>query len=151
MEQIKKRKLRIEVLLTLVVLSGLVWFIKFGSVEEAPMPSVRQTEVATIAEPRPKIVDGPKPESFETFLVPGFKEIYRDMRCADILYTTLIFPAGSDYRYSPRTAVYNTATSCEKGKTIDIFIREAELNIPDGKYYLIVADQGAEGTWYNAR
>jgi hypothetical protein len=150
MEQIQKRKLRIEILLALVVISGLFWFMKFGSPESSDSP-VKQEEVVAVVQPRPAIIEGPKPSSFESFSVPGFEEVYRMVRCEDILYTVLIFSTDVDYRKDPRAAVYNSANPCTKGEQVEIFIREPLPAVQPGKYYMVVADQGASGGWYNPR
>lgn len=71
--------------------------------------------------------------------------------CADDFYAVLIFSQGDDYRHRSSAAKYNKAFPCQINEEIKHEINLAELNLPPGKYYYFVADQGKEGGWYNPR
>lgn len=71
--------------------------------------------------------------------------------CRDAYYAVIIYPISVDYRDNPAGARYNTAKPCKKGTTFNEQIDLTALNLADGKYYYIVADQGNEGIWYNPR
>lgn len=158
MKQIQERKKRIQVLLILIVVLGLFWLGSFGGTKPGKYldnemdvsPVVGTTDSFTGSSTSRIIIAGPKPESFDTFQVPEVKSVKRVMTCADQLYAVAVFPKGSDYRTAPRLAVYNSAESCEKGREVSVAFDTARISVP-GEYYLIVADQGASGLWYNPR
>lgn len=146
MGQIQERKKRVEILLVLVVIAGLLWSAKFSPDNTVPAPNVNLTSAA----PKPALIEGPAPSVFERFNLPSKKVIERLITCADLYYTFAIFPAGVDYRRSPNTAVYNTATPCVKGERLNASLALERVSAPAGEYYFILADQG-EGVWYNPR
>jgi len=71
--------------------------------------------------------------------------------CTDVYYTTLIFSVNDDYTKNPSSARYNQAEICPKSKSFDKLIDLSKLNLPEGKYYFFVADQGTNKPWYNPR
>lgn len=145
---------RILILLVLLFLSIVFWFSKFGGVQVDQPSVISDGELPvpqSVAYPTPLIIAGPEPSTFEVFLLPDRRDLVRQITCADALYTVLVFPAGVDYRYAPRTAVYNSANTCERTGRVEVRLNLATLTVPAGDYYMIVADQGAAGTWYNPR
>lgn len=82
--------------------------------------------------------------------------------CSDKYYTILIYGEGVDYRIDPSSAKFNQAFECPKnpeevasqlygaGKKFK-FIADQNTGLQEGKYYIIFADQGEEGNWYNPR
>ena len=70
--------------------------------------------------------------------------------CAGGYYAVVIFPAGADYRSDPSRAVVNRASACTPREAFSSVISSTTLpSMPPGKYYVILADQGATGLWYN--
>lgn len=68
-----------------------------------------------------------------------------------VYYTILIFSTEDDYRQTPANAKFNQATPCQRGQEIERAIDLGTLNLIQGRYYYIVADQEKSGTWYNPR
>lgn len=154
MEQIERRKTRIKILLALLVIGGFFWYTKFGAPAAEPYESTGQElQVADDSSeyPMPILVEGPSPDSFEIFTLPASGIESRSMVCGDVLYAVLVFPAEVDYRRNPRGFVYNSATPCPKGDKILVEIAKEHIRTAAGEYYLVVADQGASGSWYNPR
>jgi len=67
--------------------------------------------------------------------------------CGDIYYTVLLFRNSDDYLKDPSSAVLNRAYPCENGNFSQTFSAQDFPNIPDGTYFLLTADQGAQGPW----
>lgn len=150
---VRRKVYRIEVLITLFVISAFFWFLKFGDTiakQRLVVDPSLQVSGTPIASPT-IVITGPEPATFSTFVLPGEGELRREIVCQNSLYTTLIFPADADYRKDPRSAVYNSANECLKGKQIEVVINKETLTLKPGRYYLVVADQGASGSWYNPR
>lgn len=154
MGQIQDKKKRIQILLVLIVIGGAFWYAKFGVTTAKPDAfTEQQLQVAgdSSGYPAPILVEGPSPDSFETFTLPASGVESRSVECGDVLYTVLIFPDGVDYRKNPRGFVYNSATACAKGERVVAGVAKESLQAGEGEYYLVVADQGASGGWYNPR
>ena len=91
----------------------------------------------------------PSPSSFK--IVRGdMGKIIVSGECRDKYLTFLIYKIDTDYRYNPQSAVVNKAFPCSKNL---VFNETVELggNFGNSDYYLITADQGTKGTWYNPR
>lgn len=142
------KKRRIDILLILLVVAAFLWYGKFGGDNQRPISSAEPTDTVVV---QPPLVAGPSPERFASFSVPDDKPIVREIECADALYTVLVFRDGTDYRKSPREAVYNSANACKRGDLFKLEFNPGSLGIPPGDYYLIIADQGVSGSWYNPR
>lgn len=71
--------------------------------------------------------------------------------CRDSYYAILVFEEGRDYRKEPSASRYNSAFPCPSGGKFSAEINLKEANLPSGKYYMFVADQGNTGSWYNPR
>jgi hypothetical protein len=67
--------------------------------------------------------------------------------CGDFYYTVIIFRNSDDYIKDPASAVFNRAYPCENGTFSQTFSAQDFPNLPDGTYYLLTADQGAQGPW----
>ena len=99
----------------------------------------------------------PAPEKFQKFTYDsrGFngEETFSVVTsCNDTYVTILIFSAAVDYRRDVTKAVFNRAFSCERGHTFSYALSKSDLTTAkEGDYYLIIADQGTTGTWYNPR
>lgn len=143
------KKRRIDILLVLLVVAAFLWYGKFGGDNQQPALSAKPVDM-TVATQSP-LISGPSPERFASFSVPDDGPITREIECADVLYTVLVFRDGTDYRKSPREAVYNSANACKKGDLFKLEFNPGALGIPPGDYYLIVADQGISDSWYNPR
>ncbi|TSC90968.1 MAG: hypothetical protein CEN90_695 [Parcubacteria group bacterium Licking1014_17] len=100
----------------------------------------------------------PPPEDFRHFDYPkdSFFDYPKNIlnvsgKCNDFYKTVLIYGADSDYRQNPEMAKFNEALRCKKGEMFEEKIDLSLLNITEGGYYVIVADQGKEGSWYNPK
>ncbi len=90
----------------------------------------------------------PPPEKYQRFS-HGMQVV---TPCNDAYVALLVFPAAVDYRKDVAKAVFNQAFSCERGRTFSHTFRENNLaSVKEGEYYLIIADQGTSGAWYNLR
>jgi len=92
----------------------------------------------------------PAPETFRTFNRTE-KELSISGNCSDKYYTIIIYKKGIDYRDKPSAAVFNTAFDCPSGGLFNRKISLSDINLGGSDYYVIVANQGNEGTWYNPR
>lgn len=93
----------------------------------------------------PLLAKYPEPSKFQK-ISPDKREISAE--CRDTYLTILIFPADTDYRNDITKAVFNKAFPCIKE---ELFHYNLGKDFKDGNYYVIAADQGTEGTWYNPR
>ncbi len=71
--------------------------------------------------------------------------------CTDAYYAILVFSATDNYADRPTSAKYNQAERCPPSKRFEKTVNLSGLNLPDGKYYFFVADQGTTRSWYNPR
>lgn len=101
---------------------------------------------------RKKYIDGPNPEVFRSFVyTEGEETLVVEGACESVYSAVMLYPMSIDYRESPLDAVYNIAERCEGftfARTIDLrqfAFREGE------EYYVIRAQQGASGQWYNPK
>jgi hypothetical protein len=95
----------------------------------------------------------PNPSAYKTFsYLPNVPvPIVKDM-CRDTYIAMLIFKADLDYRKDPSRASINRAFPCEKNKLFQFPFSSADMkNYEAGRYYIIVADEGGVGAWYNPR
>ncbi len=120
---------------------------------EAPASSSAPTPRADAVLPEARrYIQGPEPAVFKTIsYVPSSPELTVEGACSDAYYAVLIYSADIDYRESPLDAKYNTALPCpESGRyarTIDLSL----LPLAAGeRYYVIRAQQGERGQWYDA-
>ncbi len=99
----------------------------------------------------------PDPSTFRTFVFKdGFVSKENTLtfkgRCSDAYVALLIFSSRIDYRQDPSRALVNRAIPCPQNK---IFFYEFALsdlkNLAEGTYYVISADQGIKGVWYNPK
>jgi len=93
----------------------------------------------------------PSPDKFNTFSYPQTKSLKTKTLCADTYLTVLIFNLKDDYRQNPGAAKFNSAFPCRKGEEFIKIIDLEKINLSQGKYYYIIADQGSTGSWYNPR
>lgn len=96
-----------------------------------------------------KLKSYPEPDKFKHFEYKnnGLK-FYGT--CSDSYYTVLVYSAEIDYRNNPASAKLNQAFGCPKNKKFEFRITQ-DSGLSEGKYYIIIADQGKEGNWYNPR
>ena len=99
----------------------------------------------------------PAPSTFHSFTysqsgINGNATLPVSATCHDAYIAVLIFPAAVDYRAGVNTAIYNQAFPCVTGNAFTTTIATSDIGTArPGKYYLIVADEGTSGTWYNPR
>lgn len=166
---ITNRKRRVLILLVLLGIAGFFWNERFEPKSHdryAPASGetfalsptggafgLGQTSFETVER-----IIGPDPaefqlvsteRSFGDFISP-YEITIRDI-CNDTYYVVLVFQKGVDYRSAPTAAIYNSATPCVKGESVNKQISFEEAGMTTGEYYYFVADQGVEGSWYNPR
>ncbi len=159
-----RRSYRIVALAAIFFVVGVVFFIfdwrlratqptapNFGG-EAAPAPVAGEPRA-----PLSPLANYPAPATFERMTYDGKKAADQNYieiggKCTDMYFTVVIFPADFDYRNDPTRAVLNRATICPPEKTFTLHLTAADLrSLPKGEYYVIVADQGQSGLWYNPR
>lgn len=105
----------------------------------------------------PSLANFPPPSQFQTFMlnangINGNSGLTVTATCHDVEVVLLAFSEKFDYRSDISKAVYNRAFSCTPDKTFHGTIQAADVKaFASGMYYVIVADQGDSGTWYNPR
>lgn len=99
----------------------------------------------------------PSPDKFQKFIydktgINGGDSFPISVQCGDAFLTVLIFPSAVDYRQDVAKAIFNRAFGCATGEKFSHEIIKNDLvNYGFGSYYLIIADQGLQGMWYNPR
>jgi hypothetical protein len=97
----------------------------------------------------------PSPEKFQKFTydkegINGGDSFPISAQCEDAFLTILIFPSAVDYRQDVAKAVFNRAFGCTVGEKFNYEVVKSDLaNYGFGSYYVILADQGQRGMWYN--
>jgi hypothetical protein len=95
------------------------------------------------------LTNSPEPKKFQPVSWPLVKDLKISGDCHDQYYTILIYPQARDYRQDPTSSVFNRAFACQKGDRWEQSLSTFNLQLATSTYYLIRADQGAEGSWYN--
>ncbi len=155
--KISNREYRILAVAIIFFAIGLFFFTKnesgTGKSDDYAKPSDLQVIQNSFADP--SFAKYPEPSELQTIDYRNGKinngenfQITGD--CHDAYLTILIFPAEVDYRSDLTKAIFNKALPCQAGQkfTYDI-TKDSFLNYPEGNYYVIMADQGKDGTWYN--
>lgn len=96
-----------------------------------------------------KLKSYPDPDKFRTFEYKN-KDLEVGGECSDSYYTILIYSKDADYRTNPASAKFNQAIECPANKKFSFKV-DSSTGLNPGKYYIIIADQGKEGSWYNPR
>lgn len=96
-----------------------------------------------------KLKSYPEPNKFKNFEYKN-NDLRFNGECSDLYYTILIYSEGIDYRPDPASAKFNQAFECPKNKKFN-FVADQNTGLSEGKYYIIIADQGKDNTWYNPR
>ncbi len=105
----------------------------------------------------PDFAKFPPPTQFKTVTynangLNGSSTLLASATCNAAYITVLLFPAKIDYRGDINAAVYNEASPCHSDQPFTLVIATSDIaTAPFGSYYLIIADQGTSGTWYNPR
>lgn len=148
-----RRAWRVLALAVVFCALGLVFFF-MRSVVGSPSAAVPQGRQAPAAAQDERLyIQGPDPSVFTTFVYnPQKPELAIADSCFDTYYAVLIYAKKVDYRKSPLDARYNVATECPPEKKYAIVLPLAGLPLTPGEeYYVIHAEQGSTGQWYNAR
>ncbi len=66
--------------------------------------------------------------------------------CASPYFVVLIFKNQTDYEADPRSFIVNRAYPCENG-SYDYSIDRLPPTLPNGTYYLLIGEQGSQGSW----
>lgn len=139
-----------------LVLAGALFFVLRGrdieeiAVRELGGEHAAAASVAARGERR-RVIEGPDPATFSTFTRGSDQRFYSIAdACEDAYATVMIYASEVDYRESPLDARYNIALPCPAAGS---YARTVDLDaypIPVGaSYYVIRADQGPSGAWYN--
>lgn len=96
-----------------------------------------------------KLKSYPDPSRFKEFKYQG-EDLGFNSECSDKYYTVLIYDEDVDYRTNPSSAKFNQASECPQSKKFKFTVGQ-DTGLQEGKYYIIIADQGEEGNWYNPR
>lgn len=157
MRRIPRAKHLIALCVALVVAGALFFALHGRDVEEITVRDevgehVAAAPVATKGERR-RVIEGPDPAAFRTFTRGSEQHVYTiDGACVDEYAAVMIYAHGVDYRESPLDAIYNIAQPCPASgvyeRTIDLDAYPIRLG---ASYYVIRADQGPHGAWYNPR
>lgn len=108
-----------------------------------------------------KLKSYPDSSQFGYFDYEG-KDLEFNGECSDRYFTILIYDEEADYRANPSSAKFNQAFEClQNPERVALrpygagnkfkFIIDQSTGLAEGKYYIIIADQGKEGIWYNPR
>lgn len=135
---------------------GILFFLLHGSEPRtAPLVSEQKgndRQVAAAATPHARrYIDGPDPQTFTRFTAhvrDGSRHVTGT--CTADYATVMVYPVAVDYRESPLDAIYNMADACPSGGTYERTIILADYPfVENTDYYIIRADQGVRGAWYN--
>ena len=112
---------------------------------------VQGSATENIATADPKIFSAP--ENFKSFQYSKEegKTLLLSGICRDAYYAVLVFDKNVDYRTNPAASRVNTAYECPASKKFSFEVSLQDFNLPDGSYYVFIADQGNTGSWYNPR
>jgi hypothetical protein len=68
--------------------------------------------------------------------------------CSEAEYVVLLFAHAGDFAADPAKALFNEAQPCVNGSFVrTISDSEFPTQLATGTYYLVIANQGADGTW----
>jgi len=94
----------------------------------------------------------PPPDKFKIVIYAADKKSFIiSGQCSDVYYTVLLYKKSVDYRKYQAPPVFNKAYECPTDKKFKIDVSQEKTNLSTGEYYVIIADQGAAGSWYNPR
>ncbi len=146
-----KREYRVLALAIVIFVAGAGFFFY----DKARVAEVRRTTNLASSDQggEQPTLKGPEPSAFKIFsyalgkTLPSVKDT-----CRDAYISVLIFKANLDYRKDPARASINRAFSCNAGESFKFSLSNADTRgMEFGDYYIIVADQGRVGAWYNPR
>ncbi len=156
------REYRVLAIAVVFFAVGLFFFIKDQTI---PAPQTKPTAAPTLSVaspqgasfPDPTFAKYPAPSNFEKFTyengeIDGASSLSVSATCNGQYVAILIYPGNFDYRLDVSRSVYNKSFPCDTGKTFNHIIEAADLStLQPGSYYLMTADQGASGPWYNPK
>ncbi len=155
METIKK-EYRILALAILFFLAGLFFF--YNEKRVAVGDVSRQGNVAASQANQPLTLPKfPDPKTFTRFTYKPSAPIANPLptiveQCRDSYIALLIFKSNLDYRKDPARASFNRAFPCTRGEQFRYELSDSDVkDLVEGEYYIIAADEGEGGTWYNPR
>ncbi|MBP9669160.1 MAG: hypothetical protein KBE09_02625 [Candidatus Pacebacteria bacterium] len=150
------REKRILMLAGVFFLGGVMFFfLHFERAAQYPeavyFPPAPKTAPPSASRGQSPFLSYPEASSFDHFVfkkdVP-IKDLY--IKCDDAFAAVLVYAAGVDYRTHLLDAKYNVAHACTPGTETAIAIDLSNRPLIDGQeYYVIRAQQGPEGEWYN--
>ena len=160
-DQIKEY--RILALAVAFFIIGLFFFLQNNASQAPTQPQSLMNQSVSVKSAQgspsfePEFANFPPPSQFQTLTndangLNGSDSLSITATCHDVFLAVLIFPSRFDYRSDVSKEVYNQASPCQPGQAFHKTISKTEMeNLPFGTYYVIVADQGTTGTWYNPR
>ncbi len=150
------REKRILILAAVFFLGGvLFFFLHFEGAAHYPeavyFPPAPKAVPPSASRGQSPFLSYPEASTFEHFIfkkdIPT-KDLY--IKCEAAFAAVLVYAAGVDYRTHLLDAKYNVAHACEPGTETAIAIDLSNRPLIDGQeYYVIRAQQGTEGEWYN--
>lgn len=124
-----------------------------GKVSEVQVKNEPAKEDFVIVEKTQTENKSAPPASFQSFDYESIqgKIISISGTCSDKYYALLVFKENDDYRKDPAKAFFNKAYPCPPAASFSATVDLRDFNLPSGRYYLFVADEGERGSWYNPR
>ncbi len=101
------------------------WSVEAGEVQEESSANITETPDIDVSDVGALKVSGP---------------------CTDPYFVVLIYRNEGDYDQNPSSYIYNKAFPCFNGE-YSYSISELPFNLQSGRFYLLVAGQGATGSW----
>ncbi|MGC9610980.1 MAG: hypothetical protein ABSE68_02055 [Minisyncoccia bacterium] len=156
-----RRVYRILAIAIIFFVAGIFFFYKDKNSEVSDAPKVSDYKnlqvVGDTSFQDPLFSKFPSPDKFQKFTydkigINGGDSFLVSAQCVDAFLTVLIFPSVVDYRKDVAKAVFNKAFGCAAGEKFNHEVVKSDLaNYGFGSYYVILADQGRQGMWYNPR
>lgn len=151
-----KKEYRILAIAIIFFAIGLFFFYydKKSTANVAPAPRTASVSQANQPLTLPKF---PDPKTFTRFTYKPLASVAVPLptiteTCRDSYVALLIFKSNLDYRKDPARASFNRAFPCVSGQQFHYaFSKEDVKDLTEGEYYVIAADEGEGGAWYNPR
>lgn len=149
MNPVRNRLRYIVLLIIVVTLSLLLLKEKMSRTESGKNESVKVTQGESLDE-RFVLKNMPDPKTYDDFTFTPGETVSISGECNDTYRAVLIYASTVDYRQDPLSALYNIASECRGEKTFSETVTLSSPPFIEGEsYYVIKAQQGSSGSWYN--